>query len=304
VQEDTEVAALAAERRRGFFWILIAYAAALAVALATGFWVAAQDQDLHPLWIVAAADVAATLAIFFFSFIFGNSSFYDAYWSVAPPLIAVTLAILPQAAGGDRARLLLVFTLTTLWAVRLTMNWARGWKGLSHEDWRYVDLRSKSGRAFWAVSFGGIHLFPTLQVLLACLPLYPALLSPRPVGWLDALAAAVMLLGIGFELVADEQLRHFVVSNPERGKLLDTGLWAWSRHPNYFGEMSFWWGLWLFGLAADPSWWWTVVGPLAITLMFVFVSLPMIETRMAARREGWAAYVKRVPLVIPRPPRA
>ena len=298
------MASLAAERRRGFFWILIAYAAALAVALVTGFWIASQHPELHPLWIVAAADVAATLAIFLFSFIFGNSSFYDAYWSVAPPLIAVTLAVLPQAAGGDRARLLLVFTLTTLWAVRLTGNWARGWKGLSHEDWRYVDLRSKSGRAFWAVSFGGIHLFPTLQVLLACLPLYPALLSPRPVGWLDALAAAVMLLGIAFELVADEQLRHFVVSNPERGKLLDTGLWAWSRHPNYFGEMSFWWGLWLFGVAADPSWWWTVVGPLAITLMFVFVSLPMIETRMAARREGWAEYVKRVPLVIPRPPRA
>ena len=127
---------------------------------------------------------------------------------------------------------------------------------------------------------------------------------PSPVGWLDALAAAVIVLGIGFELVADEQLRHFVVSKPERGELLDTGLWAWSRHPNYFGEMSFWWGLWLFGVAADAIWWWTVVGPLAIALMFVFVSLPMIETRMAARREGWAEYVKRVPLVIPRPPRA
>jgi len=127
---------------------------------------------------------------------------------------------------------------------------------------------------------------------------------PSPVGWLDALAAAVIVLGIGFELVADEQLRHFVVSKPERGELLDTGLWAWSRHPNYFGEMSFWWGLWLFGVAADAIWWWTVVGPLAIALMFVFVSLPMIETRMAARREGWAEYVRRVPLVIPRPPRA
>ena len=127
---------------------------------------------------------------------------------------------------------------------------------------------------------------------------------PSPVGWLDALAAAVIVLGIGFELVADEQLRHFVVSKPERGELLDTGLWAWSRHPNYFGEMSFWWGLWLFGVAADAIWWWTVVGPLAIALLFVFVSLPMIETRMAARREGWAEYVRRVPLVIPRPPRA
>jgi steroid 5-alpha reductase family enzyme len=153
------------------------------------------------------------------------------------------------------------------------------------------------------VSFGGIHLFPTVQVYLACLPLYPALVSGRSFGWLDAVAGLVTLIGVGFELVADNQLRRFVRANPPRAAILETGLWAWSRHPNYFGEITFWWGLWLFGLAADPGWWWTVVGPLAITLMFRFASLPMIETRMAERREGWAAHAERVPLLVPRPPR-
>ncbi len=80
-------------------------------------------------------------------------------------------------------------------------------------------------------------------------------------------------------------------------------MWAWSRHPNYLGEMGFWWGLYLFGLAANPDWWWTIVGPLAITLMFRFVSLPMIETRMRERRPGYADFAARSSLVLPRPPR-
>ena len=292
-----------AARERGFAWITAAYVAALLAALSAGAFANGRHPELHPLWIVAIADVAGTLVIFAFSFAFGNSSFYDAYWSVAPPVIAAYLALVPEAAGGDRARLLVVFTLVSFWAVRLTWNWARGWTGLAHEDWRYVDLAAKSGRAYWLVSLGGIHLFPTVQVFLACLPLLPALASPEPFGWLDFVAAAVTLTGIGFELVADNQLRRFVRSKPPEGAILDTGLWAWSRHPNYFGEMSFWWGIWLFGLAADPGWWWTIVGPLAITLMFRFASLPMIEERMAARRPGWGAYAARVGLVLPRPPR-
>lgn len=296
-------AAAAAERRRGFRWIVIAYAVTLVVSLVAGAWALDRHPDLHPLWVVLIADVAATVAIFAFSFAFGNSSFYDAYWSVVPPVIVAYLALVPEALDGDRARLLLVFALVSLWAVRLTWNWARGWTGLGHEDWRYVDFRRKSGRAYWLVSFAGIHLFPTLQVLLACLPLYPALVSARPVGWLDAVATLVALTGIALELVADNQLRRFVISAPARGAILDTGLWAWSRHPNYLGEISFWWGVWLFGMAGDPSWWWTVVGPLAITVMFVFASLPMIETRMAERRTGWEEHTRRVPLLLPRPPR-
>jgi steroid 5-alpha reductase family enzyme len=303
VTEGQDAAAAAGERSRGFRWIGIAYAVAIVVSLVAGGWAHARHPDLHPLWIVAIADFAGTVAIFAFSFAFGNSSFYDAYWSVAPPVIAVYLALVPEASGGDRARLLLVITLVTFWAVRLTWNWARGWTGLAHEDWRYVDLKTKSGKAYWGVSFGGIHLFPTIQVFLACLPLYPALGSARPLGFVDALAALVTTVGIFFELVADNQLRRFVRSKPPRGRILDTGLWSLSRHPNYFGEMSFWWGIWLFGVAADPGWWWTVIGPVAITGMFRFASLPMIETRMAERREGWAEYAARVPLVIPRPPR-
>ena len=83
---------------------------------------------------------------------------------------------------------------------------------------------------------------------------------------------------------------RFRSAGPAPGEFLKTGVWSWSRHPNYLGEMGFWWGLWLFGVAAAPAFWWTVVGPLGITLMFVFVSLPMIETRMKERRPAYAEY--------------
>src|SRR5690606_3355347 len=121
---------------------------------------------------------------------------------------------------------------------------------------------------------------PTLQVFVGCLALWPALSSPRPMGWLDAFAALVTCSAIATEAVADRQLRAFV-SGPKRpGAVLERGLWAWSRHPNYLGEMMFWWGLGLFALAADPGAYWALAGALAISLMFRLVSIPLLEQRM------------------------
>ena len=283
---------------KAFAWIAVAYATALAVALATGAWL-----DLaSPLWTAFWADLAATLVVFGFSLAFRNSSFYDAYWSVAPIAIAaywlgVASPEVPPLRQGVVAALVLA------WGVRLTANWARGWQGLHHEDWRYVDLQRKTGRAYWLVSFSGLHVIPTLWVFGGCLALYPALaVGTRAAGALDFLAVLVTGTAIWLEYEADNELRRFRTAPGRRSEdVLDTGLWALSRHPNYLGEMGFWWGLWLFGLAADPGWWWTVVGPLSITLMFRFASLPMIETRMLERRpERFAAYQQRTPMVIPR----
>jgi len=150
------------------------------------------------------------------------------------------------------------------------------------------------------VSLLGIHLFPTVIVFVACLSLFPALSAgTRPFGLIDVIALVVTAAAIGLEATADEQLRRFRRTAGGPGRTLASGLWAWSRHPNYVGEMLFWWGLFLFGLAADPSWWWTIVGPLAITLMFVFVSVPMLDRRMLARRPDYAARMRKVSALVP-----
>ena len=119
---------------------------------------------------------------------------------------------------------------------------------------------------------------------------------------LDVLALVITAGAILVELVADEQMRAFARSK-ERGAIMDRGLWAWSRHPNYFGELGFWWGLWLFGIAAAPGWWWTIVGPLAMTAMFLFASIPMLDERSAERRPGYAEHMRRVSALLPLPPR-
>jgi steroid 5-alpha reductase family enzyme len=288
------------DRGRAILVCLLAYATAGAVAVGAGW----RLSGAHPIVVAAAGDLAATLVVFGFSFALDNSSLYDPYWSVAPPAIGLYWALAPVAAGVSRARQLVALLLAGLWAARLTWNFLRGWQGLGHEDWRYVDFRATSGRAYWLVSLLGIHLFPTVMVFVGCLSLFPGLSAgTRPLGLLDVVAIGVTAAAIGIEATADEQLRRFRRAAAGSARTLASGLWAWSRHPNYFGETLFWWGLFLFGLAADPAWWWTIAGPLAITLMFVFVSVPMLDRRMLARRPDYAARMREVSALVPFPRR-
>jgi steroid 5-alpha reductase family enzyme len=288
------------ERSRAFLLVWIAYLAAIAAALL----VALALGGRHPIEIVLVADVVATLVVFGFSFAFDNSSFYDPYWSVAPPAIGLAFAFAAQPGEAVPARQVLVLALIGLWALRLTWNWARGWSGLGHEDWRYVDMREGSGGLYWLVSLLAIHSFPTAVVFLGCLPLWLALgEGTHPLGLLDALAAALALGGTALEFFADNQLRRFRLGSPPPGSTLESGLWRWSRHPNYLGEILFWLGLATFGLAAAGFRWWAWLGAAAMLAMFRFASLPMIERRMLARRPGYAERQRRVRMLIPWPPK-
>lgn len=281
--------------------VVTAYVVAILVAVIVG----RAQMGEHPLVVVAWADLAGTLVIFAFSLLFSNSSFYDAYWSVAPPLIAGYLVLVPGAAAEADpipVRQALVGLVLGLWAIRLTYNWWRQWRGLRHEDWRYRDLRRKTGGLYWLVSLLGIHLMPTVLVFLGCLPLWPALVAgDRPLGILDGCALAVGLAAIWLEATADRQLHRFVRAGPAPDAILDTGVWSWCRNPNYLGEIGVWISLAMFGDAADPMAMWIWIGPGAMILLFVVVSIPMKERRMAARRPGFAAHRERVPKLLPWP---
>jgi steroid 5-alpha reductase family enzyme len=282
----------------GFAIVGAAYLLATVVASA----VLAALPDLHPLLAIAAADTAATVTVFIFSRAFNNTSVYDPYWSVAPPLIALWLVLVPGGARFD-VRQVLVLALTSAYGLRLTFNWARGWAGFAHEDWRYADFRKKTGKAYWLVSFWALHFFPTVMVYLGILPLYEALrVDAPPAGLLDAVAAVVTAGAIVIETAADEQLRNFRRAKRADGDICNVGLWSWSRHPNYFGEISFWVGLFLFGLAGGAPWW-TGVGVLAMVALFVGASIPMAEKRSLERRPQYAEHQQRVSMLIPLPPK-
>ena len=281
--------------------IVIAYVVAGVAAVVAGMLAKGHDAIV----VAAIADAVATIAIFAFSVAYDNSSFYDPYWSVIPPFLGLYW-LADAADDASVARQVLALGLCTAWGIRLTYNWTRGWTGLGHEDWRYVDFRHKTGRFYWLVSFLGIHFFPTVEVFAASLSLHAALTAGgRPLNALDGLATIVTAIAIAIEAIADNQLREFVLSPAKKpGQVMSTGLWAYSRHPNYFGELLFWWGLFLFGMAANPeSWRLTLWGPLAITIMFFFISVPLMEKRQLERRPHFAENIRTTSMIIPWFPR-
>ena len=286
-------------KSRALVWIVIAYMAALFIGGASLYWI-----DQNPLVNIFIADLVATLVVFGFSRWFTNSSFYDAYWSVIPPFIALywmahsTVAVPPL-------RTLLMLGLILYWATRLTLNWAVHWQGIEHEDWRYVMLKQNHPRsAFW-IDLAGIHLFPTLQVFAGMLPVYAVLcLSDAPFNWLDIIAALVTFTAVTIQMLGDFQL-HAFNDTKQPGDSIRTGLWGWSRHPNYFGEIGFWFGLFLFGLAARPQdWYWMGIGFVAMTLMFLFASIPMMEKRSLERRPQYQEVIDSVSMLVPWPPKS
>jgi steroid 5-alpha reductase family enzyme len=281
-------------RISSFGLVVLAYITAVSGAL---FTIAVLGVE-RPFATLVLADLLATAIVFAFSMALNNGSVYDPYWSVIPPFMA--LYWLGNADdGADGWRQTLVVVLVFAWGIRLTFNWARGWPGLHHEDWRYVDLYRKWPTPKWVTSAVAIHFLPTIQVLIGSLALIPALArGSNALNLLDALAWLVTAGAILIETVADEQLRDFNRTK-QPGDIMDRGLWAYSRHPNYFGELSFWWGLFLFAIAADASYWWTIVGPLAMMALFHFASVPMLDERSLRRRPGYAEHMRRVSAIIP-----
>jgi steroid 5-alpha reductase family enzyme len=278
-------------------YVLALYVVAVAVA-----WLVFEIAPWEPPWAMVAGLYASVVVTFAAALHTDNGSVFDAWWSVMPPCAALWLTSL-SGHTDLTARQLAVHAVVWFWAVRLTANWAVGWTGFDHEDWRYTAMIEKLPVPTWLVRLFPVMLIPAAFVATGCLPLYPALaLGGSGFGFLDALALAIGLSATSLELVSDEQMRMFG-ARKQPGEVMQQGLWAWSRHPNYLGEILFWLSLWLFALAAAPSWWWTGVGALGIFALFVFASIPILDARSRERRPGFAEYAARTPALIPRRPR-
>lgn len=282
-------------RRTGLLICMLAYLTAFLVCYLFGSVFYGRNIILHAFIL----NLLATLTIFLFSMLLNNSSMYDPYWSIAPPAVFLYWIFSETPVEINIYRQGLILCLVLFWSVRLTWNWMRRWQGLIDEDWRYRNFRRKFPTSYWFVSFFGIHLFPTLVVFLGCISVFPAfIMNPTPINTTDLIAFLVTVAGITIESLADRQLRKHLKKGRE-APFLSAGLWKYSRHPNYFGEVLFWIGLFIFSLANHSIIWWTVPGPVVILLMFFFISVPMIDKRMLQRRRGYRDYYKRTSGLIP-----
>ena len=274
----------------------VVYAISYALAGALAALVAVVSPFGSPFLTYALAGGAVTLLLFGFAVAYDNMGFYDCYWSLVPVVAGLVWLTTEHAWASPRA--LAAVAVTSLWGLRLTANWTQHWGGLAHEDWRYVDMRKKTGRRFVLAAFGALYLFPYGVVTLGTLPLYEAIASRAPFGPLDGLAIAVGLAAVALETVSDLQLHAFRRTNKDPQAFLQTGLWAASRHPNYFGEALYWWSIALFALAAGASPL-VVLGALAVTGMILGASIPMAEQRALAKRPAFADYQRRVSRLVP-----
>lgn len=253
-------------------------------------------------WLAGLAPIAATmLAVWVASLVLNDVSIVDPAWPVLFVLAALGYAVAGDGPLGPRG--LLALGCVTLWALRLGGYLAWRKRVEPGEDRRYRAMRRRFGPSF---RFSSLAIVFALQASLAwivSLPLLAAIASSdAPLGALDAIGVALWCVGVVFETVGDWQLARFKAKHASEGQVLRSGLWRYTRHPNYFGDFCVWWGL--FAIALAGGGWWSVPGPLLMSVLLLRVSgVTLLERDIAQRRSGYADYVRSTNAFFPGPPR-
>jgi steroid 5-alpha reductase family enzyme len=261
-------------------------------------------RDLAAALPITAAAVLVVLgATFLVALRVGRHAVVDVAWGLGFVAVAAT-AYLLSAGEGDPTRRLLALALTGVWGLRLAWHIWRRSRGHG-EDPRYDALLAKAPGSRTAYALRQIYGTQALVLWFVSLPIQVAAFEAPPPNLLTWVGVAVWALGLFFEAVGDRQLHRFRSDPSSQGKVLDTGLWRYTRHPNYFGDACIWWGIWL--VAAVSAGWLpallTVAAPITMTHFLRNVTGARLLEKTMSQRPGWDEYAARVPLFFPRPPR-
>ncbi len=280
-------------RTQSYLTITLCYIAAALL----GLWV---FQVLEfQLWLnLLIADLAATFFIWAASMGLKNASVYAPYWSVQPPIIlGLTLIFLGEPAIGS---ILLVFAVG-FWGARLSINWMITFHGLQEQDWRYDQLEEQSQGFFPLVNLFGIQIIPTLIVYACLLPGFYTIIRGGGMNLITVFGLLMVFGGAGLEMVSDIQMQKFRQEREDRRELLRSGVWQHSRHPNYLGEITVWWGVYLVLLSVNQDLWYLGLGALANTCLFLFISIPLAENYLAEYKAGYQVYLQGTRMLLPFP---
>jgi steroid 5-alpha reductase family enzyme len=253
------------------------------------------------LAVEAGIVLAAMTALWLVSVVVRDSSIVDIFWGSG--FVLVAWAAFALADGSDDRRLLLA-VLVTVWGLRLTIHLARRNLGKG-EDRRYAEMRERHGDRWLLRSLVVVFWLQGALMWVVSLPVQVTMTDATPAGLgaLDWAGVALWAVGFAFESVGDLQLTRFKANPANRGEVMDRGLWRYTRHPNYFGDFCVWWGIWLVALATGSAWW-TLIGPVVMSVLLIRVSgAALLERSLTRRREGYADYVARTSAFFPWPPR-
>jgi steroid 5-alpha reductase family enzyme len=259
-------------------------------------------MDFLGVYLTGLAVIAGTMTVLWLlSLVLKDSSIVDPFWGTGFVIVNwVFFALTPDGFGG---RKWLISLLVTIWGLRLSLyllwrNWGKG------EDYRYQKFRADAGAKWWWFSYFKVFILQGVLLWLISAPLLASQISPTPAKLtvLDFLAVLVWAVGIFFEAIGDFQLARFKANPANKGKVLDRGVWRYTRHPNYFGDSAQWWAIYLIALAAGG--WWTIFGPIVMTLLLLRVSgVTLLEKTLATTKPGYREYVESTSAFVPWFPR-
>lgn len=223
----------------------------------------------------------------------------DSFWSLMILAGGVSFFSFSDTTMTERHQIVLL--LLAVWAIRLSLHitW-RNWG--QEEDSRYQAIRENNQPNFELKSLYIVFLLQAFLALVIALPLMSVFSSDAAINTIDYIALGLWSFGMFFEVVGDLQLSRFKAYSGNKGKVLDTGLWRYSRHPNYFGEFCIWWGFFLFAIASGH--WWSILSPILLTLLLLKISgVSLLESTITERRPAYADYIKKTNAFFPWFPR-
>ncbi|MEO1038513.1 MAG: DUF1295 domain-containing protein [Pseudomonadota bacterium] len=261
-------------------------------------------EILSLLSATLGVSVALFLGLWLMSLKIGEPSFVDAFWAFGMVVVAITAYF---AVDGLHERQLLLTALCVIWGLRLGFHLLTRWRREGPDN-RYArmmkSVKEKRGWSYARASLLFVFLPQAFLMWMVALPVQLGQVADAPpLGWLAAMGAGLAVFGIVFESLADAQLERFKDDPANEGKVMDKGLWAWTRHPNYFGDACTWWGIWLVAAETAPGLL-AVIGPIFLTFTLTrWSGAPLLEAGMARSRAGYAEYVERTSGFIPWPPK-
>ena len=255
------------------------------------------EEKFRQLIIIFISNVVSTVIIWFIGVLISTASIYDPYWSVQTPVIYIFLLIKYKNLNVGN---LIYLELILFWAIRLTYNYTKTFHDITYIDWRYKKIKETTGKFYQIVNLLGICMVPTIIVYVASIPPILFVIDDLNFEYIQIIGYIIIFISVIIEMKADIDIHEFKKIRTDRNQIINIGLWKYSRHPNYFGEICFWYGVAMVYIFCDfTKNWYYIIGAILNNALFLGISIPLAEKNLRTYKEGFDEYKKKTSMLIP-----